>query len=436
MERSSSESGTVIQAEDSSTAEDDDSADATPWKRIWSVLGTLAANFGTFGFFAIQGILLARMLGPEGRGEFATVVAYPQMLLFLGLCGAAEIYARRAGALSPGADDAELRRSALRYGAVTGLVTGLVCAALAWFLLPAEKQYLAPLATLAALSVPLQHVRFAIQGVDHGRGFFNRYNAVRIIAAAAFPLILFTLWISDAVSLQLAAVMYVVAFAFSALFCQWGMSGSWFGCSRPSLRTAVTEGRGLAVSQVVTELLERADLILILYLGSFAEQGFYASAVPIAGTMIIVPNAVGLYSFLRGTGEQPPLSARMVTRLLMSVTACQVVSGAILAGIIPVAVPLLYGKAFQSTVIFAWWLLPAAALRGLLMATDGYLRGRGRPRPGVIGRLVALCVLLVVTFSAQPTFGVLSIPIALVAAQAVALVFVLTAMYGEADREE
>ena len=387
-------------------------------------------------FFAIQGILLARMLGPEGRGEFATIVAYPQMLLFLGLCGAAEIYARRGGALSLGEDDTELRRSALSYGIVTGIVTGLICAGLSWFLLPGEKKYLAPLAAFAALSVPLQHVRFAIQGVDHGRGLFDRYNAVRIVAAAAFPLILVGLWLADTVSLQNAALMYVAAFAFSALFCQWGMRGSWFGPIHPDLRTAVSEGRGLAISQVVTELLERADLILILYLGTLSEQGFYASAVPIAATMIIVPNAVGLYSFLRGTGDQPPLSSRVVTKLLVSVTACQLISGAVLAGIIPVAVPLLYTSAFQDTVVFAWWLLPAGALRGLLMATDGYLRGRGRPRPGIVGRLVALVVLLIVTFGLRASLGVLSVPIGLAAAQLVALTFVVGAMYEEARRGE
>src|SRR5262245_22913722 len=35
-----------------------------------SLIATVSTSFGTFGITAIQGIILARMLGPEGRGEF------------------------------------------------------------------------------------------------------------------------------------------------------------------------------------------------------------------------------------------------------------------------------------------------------------------------------------------------------------------------------
>ena len=90
---------------------------------LWSVSGTFLTSFMLFGWFAVQGIVLARMLGPEGRGGFAATIAYPQMLLYLGLLGAADLFARRAARWQ--GNDAPLRRAALRYGSLTGTLTML-----------------------------------------------------------------------------------------------------------------------------------------------------------------------------------------------------------------------------------------------------------------------------------------------------------------------
>jgi hypothetical protein len=43
------------------------------------VLSTLAASLAMYGAFAFQGILLARILGRHGRGEYATSVLFPQI---------------------------------------------------------------------------------------------------------------------------------------------------------------------------------------------------------------------------------------------------------------------------------------------------------------------------------------------------------------------
>ena len=120
------------------------------WRQLAGVAGTLVVGFATFGLFAVQGILLARILGPEGRGEFAAIVAFPQMLLYLGLLGAAEIFARRAAQLPEGCSDTPLRLLAIRYGLATGLVFGLVCCLLAMVAMPQEKRYLAPMAMLGS----------------------------------------------------------------------------------------------------------------------------------------------------------------------------------------------------------------------------------------------------------------------------------------------
>ncbi len=421
-------------------------ADANPQSgvslRNWlSYCGTLVATFSVFGCFAVQGVVLARMLGPEGRGAFAATITYSQMLLYLGFLGAADLFAWRAATLtganaseSASPQDAPLRRSALLFGLLTGTVTMLVCMACIGLAMPADKQLLIPLALLIATTLPFQHVRLAVQAVDHGLGAFNRYNASRLVGTAAAPVALGVAWLLGVRTVGTAVVVYCIAMFAAAGLVQWGMRESWWGPVDPKPHTALRQGHGFAGSQVASELLDRSDLGLVLWLGTLVQQGFYASAVPIAGTMAIVPMVVATYTFRRGAVGDVPLAASQATKKLLGLVAAQICSGFALAALLPFVVPLLLGQAFVPAIEFAWYLIPAAAIRGIALAIDGYLRGRQRSRPGILGRLVALGVLLAVTAGLYPSIGVFAVPIGLAMAQTVCAVIVTIAMYQEASR--
>lgn len=366
------------------------------------------------------------MLGPEGRGAFAATIAYPQMLLYLGLLGAADLYAREA-ARQPG-QDASLRRSALLFGSLTGISTMAVCIVLTVCSMPTEKRDLIPLAILLAMTLPLQHIRLAVQAIDHGAGRFNRYNVSRIIGAATPPLALGIAWLLGAQSVTTAVFVYALAMLLTAGLVQWGMTQPWRGPVDPSPRKAARLGKGYAASQVATEVLDRADLGLVLWLGTLVEQGFYASAVPIAGTLAIFPMVVATYVFQRGAAGTKILSRGKIAATLGGLTAVQICSGLILAGLLPFLVPLLLGDRFTAAIPFALWLIPAAAIRGIAIAGDGYLRGRSIARPGIFARIIALLLLIVVTASLYSSQGIFAIPIGLAVAQVAAAGIIFWAM--------
>jgi enterobacterial common antigen flippase len=65
-------------------------------RRAVPLATTVGVSFGIVALQLAQGILLARLLGPESRGEYATAVLYSQMLLYVGLFGAIEVVCRYA----------------------------------------------------------------------------------------------------------------------------------------------------------------------------------------------------------------------------------------------------------------------------------------------------------------------------------------------------
>lgn len=370
--------------------------------RVAGPLATLSASLGAFGFFALQGILLARMLGPELRGAFAAAVLFPQALLYLGLLGAPELF---AGYAARGIADAPLRRSAARYGLWAGMISAAVCLVLDFTMMRAEFRWVLPLACLCAVTLPLQQIRLAVQSVDHGGRQLRRYNQGRLMAAAAFPLFLCIAKLLHIADITSICWLFVASQACALLLAQRGMSQSWQGPQAVPLTQAASEARPLIAAWFASELLERLDMCLMLALVSDeATLGYYAAAVPIAALLIIVPNAASLYAFNLGARSSEIPSLKYAWRVLVSGLAIQVVCACALAAVLPILVPLFYGDKFDATIMFAWWLLPAGMFRGLLQAIDGYLRARGQAVFSVIVRLLGTAILI---FVATCTGGIL-----------------------------
>ena len=396
-----------------------------------SVVATVGVSLATFLLFAIQGILLARMLGVEERGKLTAVMVYPQALLYLGLLGAPELF---AGYAARNFDPVALRRSAFRYGCFAAALTGFVCLILEQVALPTDKRAALWITAVTCLAFGLQQIRLTVQAVDHGRRNMVRYNVCRLVAAAAYPIGLLVCYQLGAKSLTSAVWTLLIASWSSLLLCQIGMTASWRGESSVSIREGLREAKHLVGAWFVSEIAEKLDVCLMVWMFADKIVGFYSAAVPIAGMMIIVPNAVGLYAFNRGARNHERPKWQEVMKLVLGLLGFQILAGLVMAFLIPIAIPLLYREEFRDAIPYALLLLPAAGIRGIIQAADGYLRGRKIFRPTVVARLLGIAILLGGSFLMQPTLGSYAIPVMYDLAQAVVLLIVVAAIFRDVAR--
>jgi enterobacterial common antigen flippase len=393
--------------------------------RLFGLASTIGVSIGVFGFFAIQGILLARLLGPTGRGEFAVGNLYAQTLLYVCMLGAPEIFARLAATTS---NVAAVRRSALTYALFTSVFTFAICATLSYLMLRDNQRYLFPLSVLCALSIAAQQIRLAVQAVDHGQREMFRYNVCRLIAGAAFPVGLTVAWLFGAVTVQSAGWIFLITSVACIALCQWGMTESWFGPKAISLTSALGSAKALIGSIAINELMERIDLAIIVWFLSETQLdvvGAYAAAIPIASTMLIVPNASSLYVFNRAARPDEYPTLKEMWQTIGTLLALQVFVAIILALIVPYLLPILYGERFDQAIHFVQALIPAAALRGVLQAGDAYLRARGLSAKGILPRGIGLCVILATSLIAWQSLGPFAVPLGLTLAQLVCLVMIV-----------
>jgi O-antigen/teichoic acid export membrane protein len=424
---------------DSFAGSDDEAFAKTSPLSKFARLGRFSSFIQTVGFaFAIvalqmaQGILLARLLGPQGRGEYATSVLYVQMLLYIGLFGGLEVICRYAA--EGKTDIVRLRRSAMWLGITTGALTTLVVLACNTFALPPDKRSLMWLGWLCGLSMIGQHVMLIMTAVDRGAGKFVAYNLLRFVSAAAFPALLLVAWLFIEVTVAVACLLFVFSSLISMAACMWGLPKPLTGPSAPPVGQLLGESRPYGIAMLATDLFERLDLLLVMWLIPLVTQGFYAAMVPVVYPLTVIPNTLGIFLFNAGANESRSLTTRDVHRILGGSIAIQTVSTIAFLLLVGPLVNLVYGAEFKPAVEFAIWLAPVSAIKGILQGLDSYVKGRGRPLAAVRCRIVAALVMLVVVAVLLPEYGAIAIAMAALVGQIVCLVWLSAIVYSDVSQ--
>lgn len=397
--------------------------------RFGSFFQTVGFAFAIVGLQMVQGILLARLLGPEGRGQYATAVLYVQMLLYIGLFGGLDVVCRYAA--EGNNDVASLRRAALWLGITTGAITTASVLACNLFALPADKRFLMPLACLCALSVIGQHVMLIMTAVDRGAGQYAAYSIRRFIAAAAFPAMLLMAALVWEVTLTTACSLFVVASLISIAICLIGLPRPLVGPSNPPLKRLLSESRPYGFSMLATDLFERLDLLLVMWWVPLITQGFYAAMIPVVYPLTVLPNTLGIFLFNTGADQRKELTRSDVHRILSGSIAIQTLSTITFMIAIGPLVRFIYGEAFAPAVEFALWLAPVSAIKGILQGLDSYVKGRGRPLAPIRCRIVAAVIMLAITAWLLPSQGAIAIAKAALVGQVVCLIWLSAIIYSD-----
>ncbi len=420
--------------------------------RFVSLTATVATTFAVFAIFLVQGILVARLLGPAGRGEFGTCLYFPRdILLYAGLLGAIEIVTSYA-AIKTG-NPVRLKYSAARLGLITGSLTAVAAALLAVALLVAtDRLYLIPYALLCCLFLPLEHMQLTISSVDRGNESFARYNVNRLLFAMSFPLLLGLAWIIDLAGrtgiswLWLACGIWVFSRLLGILPTLRGMHLLAPATRRflagppdppvPGPRTLLREGRPYAMSMLVSELFERLDIFLVLALATIVDAGFYFVAIPAAAMLTIAPNALAVFTFNAAAQKTAPYPRAIAVRVMLATAAFQLVTAVLYALIVDDLILFCFSDRFAASIPLVLLLLPASSIRGFLQAADGYLKGRGKPMIGIRARLISIVVMLVFTGLTWGSWGLPAIPVAAGLGQAVSMLIIVSAIWQDCGTAE
>jgi O-antigen/teichoic acid export membrane protein len=387
----------------------------------FNVASTAAAGLG--------GIIIARALGPEMRGEYAAVMAWFSVVLMIGGMG------QPAALCFHVAHDPSNARSYVATSRAMMLVTGT--AALAGGILLAPLLARGNAGLTVAYRIVFATSIMAFVGASYTFSLqaknMNWWNEVRVSQPVLSLAFLIVLWRLRLLALDAA----LIVLALSVLL---QLGWAYYRARSADLVPGHAQVRlvrplawyGIAQIAALTPAALNADLdqLVLSQAAPPAVLGRYAIAVTCSLLPIPLVSAIGNVAFPRlASRERVDGLAGRMQWLGILVSACAA-AGALLPLdlIAPWLIPRVFGPGYAGVVPLLWSLTPAGVILACNQVTGDMLRGRKRPL--VVARAQGLAAIstVILLVALIPVAGAYGAAIASTVAYGVALVMMLLSL--------
>lgn len=363
---------------------------------------TAAANMATAGLNVATGVLLARLLGPNGRGELAAIVAAPLFVASLATMGLDQSVAYFS------ARDPSRSRTAGITSLLVAAPVGLALFGGTWAALPYILSSQRP-GVMSTSRVYLLFIAAMILGgilpqMLRGLERYVVWNTTRLLptlAWVALVIVAFVNGLRDPVQLALLAIVV----RFVTLPVEVGLSLGYGGGSfRPGSRDEAIQLLRFGLPSIGATLPRmtnlRLDQVLLAAVVEPRSLGLYAVAVSWAGAVHPLLNAIASVTTPRlargGTGAQAVVATRTVRGSLHLAFGL----GTAWLVLTPFLLPIVVGSEYRAAIPLAMALAVAGATDAWGNVLHETSRGLGQPTWPLRAELAGMAVTLVTLWPA------------------------------------
>jgi O-antigen/teichoic acid export membrane protein len=382
-----------------------------PRRLLLDIGGTFGTRALVLPFNLLSGILIARLLQPEGKGLFTTVATIADLVVdiaTLGVFRATTYYVARSA--SDRQTDRQTRAASLWLSLWLGLGSTLLLVGAA-VLAPRWAPELPPLALLLAAPMGLAAMlRSLFSATLRGEHRPNHVNVVTLAFSALLLTALALLGLTGLLSLELAVLGRTCATALAGLLAllmvlRGPVGVPWPRADWPVARALLAFGVPAAVAMFLETLHYRIDVLLIQAFLESRDVGYYSIATNAGELLWLLPSAVGLVLFPRVAATRRRDGATETTRLAcwtLGLTAPAALSLGAVAELVIVPV---YGAAYLPSFQPLRLLLPGLVVMSAAIVLTSSLLGQGRLRGLVVVNACSIVTNAALNVLLLPRFG-------------------------------
>ena len=391
-----------------------------------ATLQTILVRLLILAINVATGIITARTLGPQGRGEQAAMILWPQFLAYamtLGLPSALVYNLKRYSD-----EKSKLFSAALLLSTALGIVamlTGVVFIPI-WL-----AQYSAEVIRIAQwfmLTAPLSLLSVIFIAALEAQGDFTTSNQVRYLTPLITLGILSVLALAHALTPFTAGLAYLLAgvpIFFWMLPRLWNrFHPHWLGFDK-SYKRLISYGLRSYGIDLINTLAAQVDQVLVVNLLAPASMGVYVVALSLSGMLSLFQNAIVTVLFpkaaARPVEEVIALTGR-AARVNMALSFLTAITVMLLS---PVLLRLLYGPDYMGAVTVFRILVIKTLFGGTTWVLAQAFMALGRPGTVTIMQGIGLGLSVPFMLVLIPAYGLEGAGIALVCSTTVRLIFVL-----------
>ncbi len=382
----------------------------------------------------ISGVITARWLGPTGRGQFQLlVVVLPALIsnfVKLGIPQASVYYMRRRGASA-----SDVASNSIWFAMIMGAMAVGVCWwQRDWLLAKMVKDTPEDLVFWSLVTIPFIVLQFYLLGVAQAQERFKEYNIRQIVpnvlslVGLTVTLVMLHMGVHGAVLVQVGIQVFMTGWMVVRMHREAPIHLRW---NWPLARGMLSFGAKSYLQTLTATWHRSLDQAMVAYYLEPAAVGVYAIAVNLANLLVRIPETMGTVLFPRLAGssdEDAHAATARVCRHTLFVTTTGAIAFAI-AG--PIAIRVLYGKAFEGAIVPLLISLPGLISMTLYQLLTRNFTARGRQQVNVVAACIALVSNVSLNVLLIPTWGISGAALAHVASYSAAALTLLVVFVRE-----
>lgn len=377
----------------------------------------------------IGGVITARLLGPAGKGAYASLIfllGVFSQITTLGLGDAAVILIGQKKVSLQQATSASLP-----VVIATSLLGAVLLAAVAGFAIGARGPTLGESVLVLAFTVPIRACVNALTFLVNANEKIVATSIIRTIGnfvtvvAVVVLVVIFPLNITGAVLAVLAAsavelglIVFMLARMGIPLRPIW---------DRDYLAGAVRLGPAIQVAYLVVTLAARIDVLVVYWLAGRSQAGHYSVALTFGQLVIYVSFSLAFAAYPRLAHVEASEAGWLAAKISRIGLAASIVAGCLLLLFIPVALPTFFGDAYRPSVAPALVLVAGGLLWSelWLLCRSAVARGNTALQLKAFG--ATLVAMVGLDLALVPVMGIMGAAVASLIGPAVGLFICLRA---------
>ncbi|KPJ68657.1 hypothetical protein AMJ44_05835 [candidate division WOR-1 bacterium DG_54_3] len=357
-------------------------------------------------------IIIARYLGPSGKGVLTLLMNFLAIVVMIGMVGIDEANVYYIS--SKKATHKRIFSNALFQTFVVSVLCIFIFLGLkTWFLSNPLKGIPLQYFHLMLFIIPLyffnQHAKTILLG-HRAIYAYNVFVILQFLMLFLFQLILIPFYDLYGGVLSIIISVVILSLLGIVLLYKYGPPDRVIDFSL--LRKSYSFGARSQLGLVFSYLNRRLDVFIVNYFLDPYQVGIYAIAVAVGELPWHLPSAAATVLFPWIADKKKQDAASFTSYVLRNVFLLTFILVLVLALLGRFVITLLFGAAFQDSVILMYILLPGILALGITRVLGGHFQGSGRPELGTLMVAFSFAETIILDIILIPRMGVLGAAIA------------------------
>lgn len=369
-------------------------------------------------------IVIARALGPSGKGIFAIILVVPTLLVTLGNMGLGVANIYFLGKEKYKLDEITSNSVIFAFSIGIGLV--FIFSMIFNLLNSSFLKEVKPWHILSVIyMLPLALLILYFKSILLGENKIKEYNLVQVLEKGSFLLliIIFLLIIKEGVlGTVLSWILTVVITSSGSFLLVRQLTRITFSLNFNLLKDSIKFGIKGYLANAIQLLNYRLDMLLVNFFLGVTFVGYYSIAVLLAEMLWYFPDSVGTVIFPKVSSVKFEVASELTPKVCRNTLFLTFISSLLLFVFGKKIIFIAFGELFLPALQPLWVLLPGVVALSIAKVLANDLTGRGKPMINTYTAMVSLAINIGLNLILIPRWGIIG------AAFASTISYITTAM--------